>query len=68
MNEITISTPFFNEEEGLDNYFNTLKSINNILIKMGTKGYFLFIDDGSKDKTVDLLEDFRIKNLYLNIN
>ena len=68
VNEITISTPFFNEEEGLENYFNTLKSINYILMKMGTKGYFLFIDDGSKDKTVDLLEDFRIKNLNININ
>ena len=66
MKSITIDTPFFNEEEGLDNFFSTLKKINELLKnKIDVK--YLFIDDGSLDKTKDKLIEFKNANQNLDI-
>ena len=50
MESVTIATPFFNEEESLDNFFYTLKKIN-LSISKKIKIKYLFIDDGSSDET-----------------
>ena len=66
MDTLTIATPFFNEEAGLDNYFETLgkiyKDFNNHI-----KISFLFIDDGSTDSTKQKLLEFKKKNLNYDI-
>ena len=66
LNTLTIATPFYNEEEGLDNYFETLKKIY-ILINKKINLKFLFIDDGSSDSTQKKLYNFKEKNLLYDI-
>ena len=66
LDSLTIATPFYNEEQGLDNYFNTLKKIHELLgKKVNLK--FLFIDDGSTDKTKDELLKFKKDNQIFEI-
>lgn len=64
---ITIATPFFNEEEGLDNFFHNLLLIKSLLDSLNIESYFLFINDGSTDQTKKKLEEFKFKNELLNI-
>jgi len=66
LNTLTIATPFYNEKESLNNYFNTLKKIF-ILINKKIKVKFLFIDDGSTDTTLKKLYDFKKKNSQYKI-
>ena len=58
---LTIATPFYNEEDSLNNYFETLKKIY-VLINKKVYLKFLFIDDGSTDATLKKLQEFKIKN------
>ena len=66
MDTITIATPFYNEEDGLNNFFKVLSKIDNFLINK-IKVKFLFIDDGSTDNTGKILNDFKENNKNLNI-
>jgi len=63
---VTIATPFYNEEDGLDNFFKVLNKINNLLANK-IKVKFLFIDDGSSDNTCKILNDFKDSNKNLDI-
>ena len=66
MDTLTIATPFYNEEQGLENYFDTIYKIHKLIHKkIDLK--FLFIDDGSSDKTKDQLIKFKEKNSILKI-
>ena len=67
INKITLATPFYNEENGLDNFFDTLFSIKKIFNRLNIKVFFLFINDGSTDGTKEKLEIFKKKNKLLNI-
>lgn len=58
---LTIATPFYNEEDSLNNYFETLKKIY-VLINKKVYLKFLFIDDGSTDATLKKLQEFKKKN------
>lgn len=64
--EISVIVPCYNEEESLP-YF--LRAINEIGSKMlasyNVQLQIIFVDDGSKDNTLDLLRDFA--NKYKNI-
>lgn len=64
---ITIATPFYNEEEGLDNYFSNLFLIKKLLDSLKIYANFLFINDGSSDETKKKLEQFKRKNKLLKI-
>jgi glycosyltransferase involved in cell wall biosynthesis len=71
MKKISILIPAYNEEEVLDNFYQRLGKIAN-----DNKSYafeFLFADDGSKDKTLDIIKgyakkDNRIKYVSLSRN
>ncbi len=57
---ISIVVPCFNEEEAIPIFYNeTLKVLNNISIKSFE---FVFVDDGSSDKTLDVLHDLVSKD------
>ena len=58
LESLTIATPFYNEEEGLNNYFATLEKIYN-LTNNKIKIKFLFIDDGSTDSTKQKLFEYK---------
>lgn len=66
LKSLTIATPFYNESEGLNNYFKTLNKINKLILKK-IKVKYLFIDDGSVDNTLIKLFNFKKKNKSLNI-
>jgi glycosyltransferase involved in cell wall biosynthesis len=58
LDSLTIATPFYNEEQGLDNYFDTIKKIHELINKK-VNLRFLFIDDGSTDATEEKLFKFK---------
>ncbi len=69
MKTISILIPAYNEEQVLDKLFTRLANLAN-----DTKGYefeFLFINDGSKDKTLSVIKDYAEKDSrvsYLNLS
>ena len=65
--EVTISTPFYNEEEGLENFFNTILKINDFETKLSIKIKYLFINDGSSDNTLQILKNFISENSNIDI-
>lgn len=66
LRSLTIATPFYNESDGLNNFFKTLIKINKLISKK-IKVKYLFIDDGSLDDTLKKLSDFKKKNKFLDI-
>ncbi len=54
---VTIVVPCFNEESALPYLANTLRSVQSELIKSEYAPNFLFVDDGSTDRTVGKLND-----------
>ena len=67
MSSLTIATPFFNEEDGLVNFFDTQKKIYDLINnKISTK--FLFINDGSTDSTKQKLYDYKVNNPKYDID
>lgn len=57
MKLITILIPCYNEEEVLPYLIKNLTKVTDTLTKYQFE--FLFIDDGSKDNTLDILESYR---------
>lgn len=60
MKTISILIPAYNEEQVLDKLFTRLANLAN-----DTKDYefeFLFVNDGSKDKTLDIIKDYAEKD------
>jgi glycosyltransferase involved in cell wall biosynthesis len=66
LNSLTIATPFYNEQESLKHYFETIEKISKLLNnKINIK--FLFIDDGSTDETKQKLFEYKKKKLNQEI-
>lgn len=69
MKTISVLIPAYNEEPVLEHLFTRLANLAN-----DTKNYdfeFLFINDGSKDKTLDIIKDYAEKDprvSYINLS
>ena len=66
---ITILVPAYNEEEVLNMLYDRLSSIINSMPAYDFE--ILFVNDGSKDKTLNLIQDLREKDkrvCYLNLS
>ncbi len=60
MEKITIIVPCYNEEESIPYFY---KEITKIAKKMNNIDFeYLFVDDGSKDKTLEKLKELSIEN------
>ena len=60
---LTIAIPLFNEEEGIENLYNELSSeMQNLQKHVDLE--IILVNDGSTDKTEDLLEKFFVDNIY----
>lgn len=60
----SIVVPVFNEEESLDAFYKELASV----IPHLDKNYeIIFVDDGSKDKSLDILKEFSSKNKNIKV-
>lgn len=56
---LSIVVPCFNEEACLENFFNVLKkTCQNNKDKFNIRIEYIFVNDGSLDRTQDILEDF----------
>ena len=69
MKKISLIIPCFNEEEVLGILYDELNKVTNQMD--GYEFEFLFIDDGSKDKTLSVLKDFSEKDdrvVYLSFS
>ena len=62
LGSLTIATPFYNEEEGINHYINTiLKVLEKLPIEI--KPTLIWVDDGSNDNTLSILKE---KQKFLN--
>lgn len=61
MKKISIIVPCYNEEEALPIYYKEMQSIVEKL-KDRAKFEFIFVNDGSKDKTLEILRDMAKKD------
>lgn len=62
MNKLTIVVPCYNEEQALGYTNAELTQIINRLVESGKihkTSFILYVDDGSKDSTWNMIEDFR---------
>ena len=56
MDKISVIVPCYNEEESLPLFY---KEINKVINKMKEVSFeLIFIDDGSKDKTLNIVKGF----------
>lgn len=70
MKKLSIIIPCYNEEEAIPYFF---EEINKISKKMENDFEFIFVNDGSKDKTIDILKkysqkDKRVKYIHFSRN
>ena len=65
MKLISIVTPCFNEELNVTNLYEQVKAVFNTL--PGYKYEHIFIDNASKDNTVNILKDIAIKDHHVKI-
>ena len=64
MKKVTIIVPAYNEEESLPFLYERLEKLMNE--NTNYKFEILFVNDGSKDKTIDLIKEYREKNKRIN--
>ena len=65
MKKISVIVPCYNEEDVIENFYEELK---DVLSKIKDYTFeLLFINDGSKDKTLDLLKRMKVNNMNMRI-
>ena len=66
MKKISLVVPCYNEEQVIGMFYDeTIKILN--LLKENYSYEFVFVDDGSKDRTLAILKEMRIKDNNINI-
>ena len=70
MNKISIIVPCYNEEEVLDIFYNKIIEVSS---KMNAEFEFIYVDDGSQDKTLEIIKnhsliDERVKYISFSRN
>ena len=60
MKKVTIIVPAYNEEESLPFLYERLEKLMNE--NTNYEFEILFVNDGSKDKTIDLIKEYREKD------
>ena len=61
--QLSVVVPCFNEEESLNRFFEeTTKVLEKMEKKEGITYQILFVDDGSRDKTLDILKELAQKS------
>lgn len=69
MNKISIVVPCYNEQEALPAFYNEIEKVISMMPELVFE--MLFIDDGSRDKTLDVIKNFSLKDsrvLYISFS
>lgn len=61
---VDIIVPCYNEEEVIESFYQTTKEVIDIIDNYSFR--FIFIDDGSKDRTLSIL--LKLTRIYSNVN
>lgn len=64
MKKISLIVPAYNEEESLPYFYKRVSKVMNNMVNYEFE--LLFINDGSKDKTIDVIKEFRNKDKRIN--
>ena len=59
MNKISIIVPCYNEEDVLELFYNKITEVSE---NIDAEFEYIFVDDGSKDKTLQILKDHSKKD------
>ena len=62
MKKITLIVPCYNEEEALPLFY---REASSVLGRMNIEYEFLFVNDGSSDKTLDILKDIAKEDTHV---
>lgn len=63
MSMISVIVPCYNEEAALPYFFPEIRELaNDMSTDKGVQFEFLFVDDGSRDKTLELLREFALED------
>ena len=62
--ELTIIAPMYNEE---DNIHSTFESISKVMMDFEYEWELIFVNDGSTDKTYELVNELSLKSSYLKL-
>ena len=60
MEKITVIVPCYNEQEALHYYYEEMSRVMNEMKEVGFE--LLFINDGSKDKTLEVIRELASKD------
>ena len=60
MKKISVIVPCFNEEDSLPFFYEEINKVSNEMIEVSFE--FLFVDDGSKDRTLSILKEYAFKD------
>ncbi len=62
MKQLSVIVPVYNEEQSIDIFFCAFMEFKDTLVEKGYTANVLFVDDGSKDKTADILSRLTASN------
>ncbi len=60
MKKISVIVPCFNEEDSLPFFYEEINKVSNEMNEVSFE--FLFVDDGSKDRTLSILKEYAFKD------
>ena len=60
MEKISVIVPCFNEEDSLPFFYEEINKVSNEMNEVSFE--FLFVDDGSKDRTLSILKEYAFKD------
>ena len=66
LQKLNIISPIFNEEKNIDNFFNGLK-IEKDRLSRNYDINFIFVDDGSTDKSKQILKNLEKDNDFVKV-
>lgn len=65
MELISMIVPCYNEQETLDDFYQEITAVRDKLFSMGSSLEVIFIDDGSKDRTLEKMRAFAGENPWI---
>lgn len=65
MELISMIVPCYNEQETLDDFYQEITAVRDKLSSMGSSLEVIFIDDGSKDRTLEKMRAFAGENPWI---